>query len=276
MVAELRAWRASPEGAGEGWAEVTEPLPIAPRSPDSATRPIQVGTQPLSAVATAVSGSSDTTATASDLPPVETAASATAAPTTSGEGLPWMALAGIAGGGMVGAAMLGLIIVLLVDRSRPDPTPEPTPTAEVLPIQPVDTTPEVPAVAPEPAPATTAPTTDPTPKPAAADPIPKRRVIKVIAPKADPATPAARPEADQPDETGRLVVRTIPSGARVQVGGRTPTRDGGAYVLPIGTHTVVLESATGERHSVPVTVRTGQRVDICYSFDTNSSCGGNP
>jgi hypothetical protein len=181
---------------------------------------------------------------------------------------------------MVGAAMLGLIIVLLVDRSRPDPTPEPTPTAEVLPIQPVDTTPEVPAVAPEPAPATTAPTTDPstdpTPKPAAADPIPKRRVIKVIAPKADPATPAARPEADQPDETGRLVVRTIPSGARVQVGGRTPTRDGGAYVLPIGTHTVVLESATGERHSVPVTVRTGQRVDICYSFDTNSSCGGNP
>ncbi len=71
-----------------------------------------------------------------------------------------------------------------------------------------------------------------------------------------------------------MVVRTVPSGAVVKERGATLQRRGAGYALTPGTHVLELVSPAGESTRIPVTVRADDRVDICYSFDTNSRCGG--
>ncbi|HNH49113.1 MAG TPA: PEGA domain-containing protein, partial [Myxococcota bacterium] len=88
-----------------------------------------------------------------------------------------------------------------------------------------------------------------------------------------PAGPAVT--ADQP--TGTVTVRTVPSGATVQLAGKTlkPGPNGG-YVLPAGSHSLTLISPSGEKEPRAVFVRAGESVTLCYNFDTNSSCSGSP
>jgi hypothetical protein len=69
-----------------------------------------------------------------------------------------------------------------------------------------------------------------------------------------------------------VVVRTVPSGATVSVGGSPISRTGRGYLLPAGQHVLELQSPGGERTRVPVVVQPGGTVEICYSFDTNSRC----
>jgi hypothetical protein len=66
----------------------------------------------------------------------------------------------------------------------------------------------------------------------------------------------------------------VPSGAKVQERGATLTAAGGGYRLTPGLHVLTIVSPAGERTQVPVQVTADERVDICYSFDTNSRCGG--
>ncbi len=89
-------------------------------------------------------------------------------------------------------------------------------------------------------------------------------------PSSDPATTTAQP-------TGTVTVRTVPSGATVQLAGKTlrPGPNGG-YVLPAGSHSLTLISPSGEKEPRAVFVRAGESVTLCYNFDTNSSCSGNP
>ena len=68
----------------------------------------------------------------------------------------------------------------------------------------------------------------------------------------------------------------VPSGATVKLRGRVLRAAGGAYTLPIGNQTVELVSPTGETTRMAVMVKAGSPVDLCYSFDTNSACGGSP
>ncbi|HND34825.1 MAG TPA: PEGA domain-containing protein, partial [Myxococcota bacterium] len=79
------------------------------------------------------------------------------------------------------------------------------------------------------------------------------------------------------DFTGTVTVRTVPSGATVQLAGKTlkPGPNGG-YVLPAGSHSLTLISPSGEKEPRAVFVRAGESVTLCYNFDTNSSCSGSP
>ena|GEM_PF-2815790 len=296
FVTDLRAWRASPEGAGPGWGDATDLTTTTLIAKGGAATAVPAdftfeSAEPTAAHHTVPADSATVAAPhtwpdGTEPPPVTQHTADHPAP------FPWGVLTAVAGGAMVVAALVGIIVVLLADRVQTPATPDPT-----APVVDVDPTPEPPApVDPEPPPDANPtpeanPTTeaDPTPdkKPPAssasskksnggsATPTkPNRRVIKVISTKKDEPESGSSGSATPPDETGRLVVRTIPSGAKVTVGGRTPAKSGGAYVLPIGTHTVHLESGAGEKHTVPVTIRTGKSVEVCYSFDTNSACGG--
>lgn len=69
-------------------------------------------------------------------------------------------------------------------------------------------------------------------------------------------------------------MRTVPSGATVKVRGRVLKSSAGAYELPVGNQTVELVSTSGESTRMAVMVKAGSVVDLCYSFDTNSACGG--
>ena len=81
-------------------------------------------------------------------------------------------------------------------------------------------------------------------------------------------------EGGLPDSaTGRVRVRTVPSGATVRVDGKALSKVGGSYTLPVGSHVLQLSAADGETTRIPVQIRRDQTVDICYSFDTNSACG---
>ena len=72
-------------------------------------------------------------------------------------------------------------------------------------------------------------------------------------------------------------MRTIPSGATVSHRGKRLTAgSGGAYTLPVGTQTLDITSPSGEQTRTAVSVQAGKSVQICYSFDTNSACGGTP
>lgn len=104
---------------------------------------------------------------------------------------------------------------------------------------------------------------------------PKRRVIKVIPSSsgADDGSAASAPAPEGPS-MGRIRVRTVPSGATVKVRGRVLKASGGAYELPVGNQTVELVSPSGESTRMAVMVKAGSVVDLCYSFDTNSACGG--
>ena len=88
------------------------------------------------------------------------------------------------------------------------------------------------------------------------------------------SAPEEAPVAPPADPTGVVVVRTVPSGATVREGGKDLVRSGPGYVLPVGSHTLEIVSPAGEKTRIPVVVRTDHSVEICYSFDTNSACGG--
>jgi len=78
---------------------------------------------------------------------------------------------------------------------------------------------------------------------------------------------------DLPDgPTGTVRVRTVPTGATASVDGTELTRVGSGYVLSVGNHLLDIRSPQGETVRIPVHVKRGQNVDICYSFDTNSAC----
>ncbi len=293
MVQELKAWRASTEGSGPGWSDTNSPTS---RSPSVLSPPFEGGAK--TAVPSDTMSEPEPTVANYTIPATHDTTPPEPAPTVPlpppAEPFPWLMLGGVAAGGMVVAALVGIIVVLMADRfkSPSPPLPDPVEVVETVPSPP-------PSPPTEPAEPTAPPDTTPEPTPPAAGPkspptqpadnakssapessssgqTPKRRIIKVIDTKSDDAPSQAGSSAAPPDETGKLLVRTIPSGASVLIGGRTPPRSGGAFVLPIGTHTVVLVSGSGERHSVPVTIRTGKTVDICYSFDTNSACGATP
>jgi serine/threonine-protein kinase len=148
------------------------------------------------------------------------------------------------------------------------PPPATAPPAEPAPEPP----PEAPPPAGDPPP-TAAPA--PEAAPSTSSSRPKRRVIKVIPSSSggDDGSTAPAPAPEGPS-TGRIRVRTVPSGATVKVRGRVLKATAGAYELPVGNQTVELVSPSGESTRMAVMVKAGSVVDLCYSFDTNSACGG--
>ena len=104
------------------------------------------------------------------------------------------------------------------------------------------------------------------------------RIIAVIPDAAQPGSGAAPVTESAPAEaTGRVVVRTIPSGATVRLRGRTLTPGAGdTYTLSMGSHTLDVSSVSGEQTRLAVAVKAGETVQICYNFDTNASCGSGP
>jgi hypothetical protein len=76
---------------------------------------------------------------------------------------------------------------------------------------------------------------------------------------------------------GKVVLRTVPSGATVRLRGRALSPGaGGALELPAGGHTLELTSPSGESIRVAVSVSPSETVQLCYNFDTNSACAGVP
>ncbi|MFT4622773.1 MAG: serine/threonine protein kinase [Myxococcota bacterium] len=211
-------------------------------------------------------------------------------PTTSASGL---AVGAVVGGGAV--MVFGLIIVVvgvvavvvLVANSlqQPVPAPAPSPAPVVAPAVspeaepseagtpeaelPDGGTPELaapaaPATAPRQPRVITLPGASPSPSPTAAP---------AVAPSPEP--PPAPPEPARTERpTGLVVVRTVPNGATVKERGVTLNISGAGYRLSPGLHVLTIVSPAGESTQIPVQVSTGDRVDICYSFDTNSRCGG--
>ena len=288
MVANLRAWRASPEGAGAGWGADDETAPFYADMEGGAPTAIPdeehtaLAPQPTPSSAATVQGSPDDAFTQVEV----TTTVAQPAPV-------WVSVAAFAGGGMIVAALLGVILVLVVDRFAPEPAPGDEPvavTAEEPAAQTAAQTAEAPAAgAGDEAPDGSAePPEEAPPEDAPAEPTAtkgketstassstrkgRQRVLEVIVPTEPTPSADTTGKASPPDETGTLFVRTIPHGASVSVGGRTPPRKGSGYALPIGTHNVELRSAAGESYNVPVTIRSKQTASICYSFDTNSKC----
>ena len=211
----------------------------------------------------------------------------------------WPLIAAAAAAFLVVSIGGALALPHLLDTAEPTPVPVATgpeagaaaPTAAAPSTAAPATDPpasDPPATAAPPPQAAAAPSTDPAPQPAAAavdttpDPTPAPRRIITVVPGASADPAAVAPEgaaAAEPDlgPTGSVAVRTVPSGAAVAVGGRAlRSESNGTYALPVGGHVLDITSASGERHRVPVQIKDGQRVDICYSFDTNSACGAAP
>ncbi len=183
------------------------------------------------------------------------------------------AIGALLGGGTVvllglGIVMVGVVaIVFLVANAlqpAPPPAPQPQPTLVAPQPAPEPATPEPKA---EPAPEPKAPRVITLPGASAPRPSPAPSPQPTPAPVAEPPTSAERP-------TGTVVVRTIPSGATVRERGVALTASGGGYPLSPGMHILTITSPAGESTQIPVQVKVGQQVDICYSFDTNSTCGG--
>lgn len=108
-----------------------------------------------------------------------------------------------------------------------------------------------------------------------------RRVMMVV-PTAQPSAPAEDEEPYEPNfpvrtkPTGTVLVTTAPMGGSLWEGGaRLDAVSPRKYELPIGMHQLELRSADGtERHRVPVNVKKGETITICYDFDQNRACGG--
>ena len=100
------------------------------------------------------------------------------------------------------------------------------------------------------------------------------RIISVLPGASSPTTdPGSAPTLSSPKaSTGTVIIRTIPSGATVRAGGERLSGGAGGYALSVGRHTLAVESAAGEVTHIPVEVRAGKTVEICYNFDTNSAC----
>jgi serine/threonine protein kinase len=171
-----------------------------------------------------------------------------------------------------------------LETSKPASTPQgdlaqPEPI-QADPVEVKDTPTEVPAAptepAPKPVPSNSA---EERPRERRDTTQPQRRVISVIPTETTPTQPASQPAptASTDSNTGRLVVRTIPSGSSVYLGGRRlSVRQGGEYELPLGTHTIEIRSPSGESHESGVNIRSSQVFRLCYNFDTNSACGETP
>jgi hypothetical protein len=107
----------------------------------------------------------------------------------------------------------------------------------------------------------------------------RRRTTRVITVAPSPVeSVAAEPDDEQRpaqgNPTGLLVLRTVPSGAEVYAGGERLVKQGQGYPMPVGRHLLELRSPGGERTRIPLTIQAGETVEVCYSFDTNSACGG--
>ncbi len=209
-----------------------------------------------------------------------------------------LAMGGMMAGGLglgIGLGLTGLALVVIAvagvfvsqTGTLPDPVPVapaqvpdvPAPVApapaEPAPVEPAPVPPADPAPAPAPTPAPTAPkprpadriivlpgssVPEPTPAPAPVSPRP--------APQPVPAQPTPQPARPM----GTLVVRTVPSGGKVERAGQVLQGTGNRYELPVGSHSLTLVSPSGERAPLPVRITKGTVTEICYSFDTNGAC----
>jgi serine/threonine protein kinase len=102
------------------------------------------------------------------------------------------------------------------------------------------------------------------------------RVITIAPTQVDPGSVQAEREqaAASQEPMGLLVLRTVPSGAEVFAGGERLVKEGRGYPMTVGRHLLELRSPSGETTRIPLTVQADQTVEVCYSFDTNSACGG--
>jgi serine/threonine protein kinase len=84
------------------------------------------------------------------------------------------------------------------------------------------------------------------------------------------------PNAAQADaSSGLLMLRTVPSGVTVLEHGQVVPRKNGGYVLSEGGHVLTLRSTSGESTTMRVKINySGQTIEMCYNFDTNSTCQG--
>jgi serine/threonine protein kinase len=190
--------------------------------------------------------------------------------------------------GLVAAvATVGLLAWLILPRLLPpqpvsDPTPPLTPPVEPVEVAqtnpqtspPPESSPQTPQTTPQTPQTTQTTQTSQTPQTPQTSSGP--RIISVL-----PGSPISAPESspgtgigvEAPQATtGTVIIRTIPSGATVREGGERLSGSGGSYALSVGRHNLEIESSSGEVTRVPVDVRAGRTIDICYNFDTNSAC----
>jgi len=210
-------------------------------------------------------------------------------PVTGQEGGARIAMGGLMAGGLglgIGLGLTGLGVVavalaaLFVSQA---PSTVPTTDEPDLPVMPAtpDDPPEPDTPAPvEPAPAPVEPTPAPAaPAPVAPKPTPRPKPTERVITLPGATPPAPSPGSDPADATpqpgraaGTLVVRTVPSGAQVKRAGQVLKGTGNRYQLPVGSHSLLLVSPSGEEARLPVNIRKGSVTEICYSFDTNRSC----
>jgi hypothetical protein len=227
-----------------------------------------------------------------------------AAPPPTDDGRTKVALGALLGGGAAvagGGAVLVLLAMIGIAWSSgmlgtgPPTAAAPSASTEIMaapapsasPAPPPMEPPAAPEVAPPAPAAPDGPTasTKPSPSASASAAAPSSgkvdsgggpKVITVIPVGASAAPTAATTPAPAASSssapTGKVVVKTIPSGATVKRKGEALAGAGGVYTLPIGTHVLYVTSPAGESTSLPVVVKADDSVSICYNFDTNSSC----
>ncbi|MEZ4239553.1 MAG: serine/threonine-protein kinase [Myxococcota bacterium] len=174
----------------------------------------------------------------------------------------------------VALAVLGVYLVATGGRTATVvPDPEPT-DAVTAPTGDDDDDDDVVEAPPEP----DGPDVAPAPQPQPTRPQPAEvPVIEVPVSQPHPTptpTPTVEPEPAGPKRpTGKVVVRTIPTGASLYENGEKLVPDAsGEYELRIGTHRLKLVGPGGEQYELPVHVPRDQTVPICYDFDHNRSC----
>ncbi len=192
------------------------------------------------------------------------------------------ALQAVLAGLVAAIATIALFAKLILPQLLPPAVTEPS-TVDILETAPEATPPEPPptttvveaVVPPSPTPAVT-PTAAPqetTPaSPGRAGP----RIISVLPgspiPQTDPPPHTAPVRSGLQPTTGTVVIRTVPSGFTVREGGKVLSASADGYALSTGRHNLELQISSGETTQLPVDVRAGHTIDICYNFDTNSAC----
>ncbi|MDG1479037.1 MAG: protein kinase [Myxococcota bacterium] len=199
-------------------------------------------------------------------------------PPTAGHSALLAALAGL----VASVATVGLLAWLLLPHLlTPQPVLTDPPTVDILEVPPEATPAEPPVEVVEAVPPpSTAPVVAPAADPIQADPPPSGRtgprIISVL-----PGSPISQTDTTPPTApvrngpqptTGAVVIRTVPSGVTVRESGEVLSAGSDGYALSIGRHNLELQSTSGEITQIPVDVRAGRTIDICYNFDTNSAC----
>jgi len=208
--------------------------------------------------------------------PLSIAAAATPAP--PGSHAPTLALGAVVGGitsalvvafaAVAAVVVVGIILVYQIGPTRPGET-------ETSVAQPVPT--PQPSEAPAPAPVASE-DTPPISPPKPTRVVPSPRPAREITVPTEPAPAARAPVAPVPPApprkgpTGLLVVKTVPSGAIVREKGKVLELTGSGYLLPIGTHTLEIQSTEGEIHKVAIPVKQDQTSEFCYDFNRNERC----